>query len=424
MIIKRCLAIIFIFAVFVTSLMAVSANDYRTDTPDPLIRNIPTSIRNLRTQNVGLFLERLAEFIDENAVNEFDKVKKAHDWVALNIRYHASAFFSGRFPSQSVTQVVSSGLAVCAGYAEVFKYLCDLLKIESVIITGYARGIGSTTFGTENPYNSNHAWNRVKIYDNWYLVDSTWNSGFINNQRTFTARYKTEYLFTDPHIFIHTHFPGNPQNQLLPIPLTSQEFTNLPRTSANFFARVANLVPVSQRITPVNGRFFRLDFTSPINHHFLFSLFSGSGSGRVNNVLNYSNNSGKHTITFSFHRSGDYRLMFYSSPTGVGTHNGIGEFGFRVQIPEVIWGEIPADAVLLSPETQNLIRNTQTEFKVKPGKWNYITLIQGTNWHYLTLDENGVYSIIFTPSLTGQVYLAASETEYGVYETLAVFNVR
>ena len=419
--------IFLIFLIFTAAsnyLFALSADDYRTNTADPLIRNIPASIRNLRTRGADVYLERVAEYITEHAVNEFDKVKKAHDWVALNIRYNTSAFFSGRIPSQSVSNVISSGLAVCAGYAEVFNYLCRLLGVECEIIEGYARGYGSSLFGSENPYNTNHAWNKVKIYDNWYLIDTTWNSGYVNNNRGFTARYKTEYLFANPYEFVHSHFPVNPRDQLLDVPIISAQFMRLPKVGAPFFERIANLTPSLERITPIKGRFFRFDFTSPVNHHFMFNIYNQSGGSRLTNILSSSVRNGVNTVQFSFQRAGNYFIWIYSSANPRATHDGIAQLGFSVEIPDVTWGSIPGDAELISPESQSLTRNTHVEFKLSPGKWKYITLINGTNWRYLTPDEDGIFTLNYYVPSSGTVYLAGSETESGFYETLAVFNIR
>ncbi|MEL7647477.1 MAG: S-layer homology domain-containing protein [Sedimentibacter sp.] len=57
------------------------------------------------------------------------------------------------------------GIAVCEGYAEAFKLLCDQAQITSIVVTGKLDDIG-------------HAWNRVYISGKWYDVDVT------NNDKT------------------------------------------------------------------------------------------------------------------------------------------------------------------------------------------------------------------------------------------------
>lgn len=57
------------------------------------------------------------------------------------------------------------GIAVCEGYAEAFKLLCDKAQITSIVVTGKLDDVG-------------HAWNRVYISGKWYDVDVT------NNDKT------------------------------------------------------------------------------------------------------------------------------------------------------------------------------------------------------------------------------------------------
>jgi len=114
-------------------------------------------------------------------------------------------------------------------------------------------------------------------------------------------------------------------------------------------------------------------------------------------------------------------------------YEGIGELGFNVSIPAQGSAQgsaqsregIPGGARILFPEQRELSRNTQTELSVMPGKWKFIALIQGNNnWRYFTEDEEGVYRLSTRLETGGIWYLAASETECGVYETLALFTVK
>ena len=52
--------------------------------------------------------------------------------------------------------------AVCEGYARAFQLLCNELGVECVNVTGTADGEG-------------HQWNCVKLDNEWYQVDVTWN---------------------------------------------------------------------------------------------------------------------------------------------------------------------------------------------------------------------------------------------------------
>jgi transglutaminase/protease-like cytokinesis protein 3 len=68
---------------------------------------------------------------------------------------------------------------------------------------------------------------KVKVEGNWYLIDTTWDAGYLNG-RSFTARYRTVYLFINPYNFIHSHFPLNPDDQLLSTPMSAEDFLICP----------------------------------------------------------------------------------------------------------------------------------------------------------------------------------------------------
>jgi transglutaminase-like putative cysteine protease len=421
-VLRKIVIFVLIFTGWAASLFAAVPEEYRTALPDPLIKNMPASVTAYKSKGAEVYLQKVAEYIAEKSTGEFDKVKKIHDWVALNIRYNTAAYFSGNIPQQSVERVVSSGLAVCAGYSEVFSRLCDYLEVECEIVTGYARGLSTSLFQKESPYSSNHAWNKVKIEGQWYLIDTTWDSGYVNG-RSFVRKYKTDYLFPKPDFFIYDHFPLDPEDQLISPPVSAEYFIQLPRVRPDFFDHITGLSPNLQCVTEIRGRFFRMDVSVPPAHYLMFNLFNKNKTSQRNSFYGRMDN-GKYTLTFHFSASGTYRMWMYSSLSRTGTYTGIGEFGFLVEIPKEEPDIIPGEAEVLYPEGRTVNKNTRTEFKIKPGKWKHIALIKGNSWQYLSPDEEGLYAATANIQSSGIYYIAASETETGVYETLAAFQVK
>lgn len=73
--------------------------------------------------------------------------------------------------SYSAKGILYNKKGVCAGYAEFFKLICDNLGISCQYISGLAdngQNVGS------------HAWNRVKIGNTWYYIDTCWNACLKN----------------------------------------------------------------------------------------------------------------------------------------------------------------------------------------------------------------------------------------------------
>lgn len=108
------------------------------------------------------------------------------------------------------------GTAVCDGFSKSFSLFCNMEGIETVRIVGSAvTGSGSGL----------HAWNKIKIDDNWYLVDITWTELL---SATLTA-YGYEYIENLAHKYFlvtdkfvkdsHFNWEGRDKFDLYPTPL-------------------------------------------------------------------------------------------------------------------------------------------------------------------------------------------------------------
>ena len=93
---------------------------------------------------------------------EYQKEKKIHDFIVNNVSYG--------FPDENEKEdsdaynsygALVKGKAVCNGYAQAMKLLCDLAGLECRMVTGTADG-------------ESHAWNLICLEDEWYHTDVTW----------------------------------------------------------------------------------------------------------------------------------------------------------------------------------------------------------------------------------------------------------
>jgi hypothetical protein len=86
------------------------------------------------------------------------------------------------------------GIAVCEGYSEAFKLLCDRAGIYCIIVTGELDGVG-------------HAWNRVRINDKWYDVDVTNNDkeDLANSHMNIPMAIADQYLIEDSYYITDTN---------------------------------------------------------------------------------------------------------------------------------------------------------------------------------------------------------------------------
>lgn len=89
--------------------------------------------------------------------------------------------------------------AVCEGYARACKYILDDLEIPCIIASGIAKNSQNVT--------ESHAWNYVKVDENWYALDITWNDPIINNGTgRITDEIRYAYFLKGSNKFFEDHF--------------------------------------------------------------------------------------------------------------------------------------------------------------------------------------------------------------------------
>lgn len=89
-----------------------------------------------------------------NGMSEREAVNKIVRWIANKMTYELN--------NAQAYEGFATGRGQCHTYAQMFKAMCNVAGIESEYVRGIVSGGGS------------HAWNKVKIGNNWYWVDVTW----------------------------------------------------------------------------------------------------------------------------------------------------------------------------------------------------------------------------------------------------------
>ncbi len=234
------------------------AQKYREKPKHYLSQTVPKEIRNqvyaFPEKNLGL----LVNYLIQDASNDFLKVKIIHDWITENISYDEEVFFRRKHVKDSAETTLQKQKAVCDGFAKLFQAMCKSAGIETLYITGITKGYGYS----QNGYLGLHAWNAVKIQNSWYLVDITWDAGYINGQH-FIKQYSTDYLFLSPQAFIYTHFPTDDRHQFLNKPITKEKFVSLPYLQGKFFRyNLRLLTPHIKNTIRINGT-FKLEIECP-----------------------------------------------------------------------------------------------------------------------------------------------------------------
>ena len=127
-------------------------------------------------------------FIAKNikpGMSDFDKEIAVHDYIVKKCSYGYPADTEDAYTAYGA---LVSGKCVCDGYAEAFFLMMSCLKIDCDIV------VGDTKDGL-------HAWNQVKIEDNWYNVDLTWDDSLPD----MGSYVKHTYVNLPDRIFEATH---------------------------------------------------------------------------------------------------------------------------------------------------------------------------------------------------------------------------
>lgn len=95
------------------------------------------------------------EMNEQNLASDYEKALWFHDWLIFNADYDESMLI------HEPGGVLCRASGVCESYALAYQMLLDAAGIPVLYMTGYAGG-------------ESHAWNLVKLDNEWYHIDCTW----------------------------------------------------------------------------------------------------------------------------------------------------------------------------------------------------------------------------------------------------------
>ena len=114
----------------------------------------------------SLILDVIADYkiIVEGLISDYEIAIAIHDKIINDINYSYEA--DGITPeddlwAHNIIGVFSKQGAVCEGYSKAYQILLNYFGIENIIVSGSAD-------------NDEHMWNLIKLDNNWYDVDVTW----------------------------------------------------------------------------------------------------------------------------------------------------------------------------------------------------------------------------------------------------------
>lgn len=154
-----------------------------------------------------------------------------HDYIAKTARYYEYENIEDIPDScHNIYGTLVKSSAVCDGFAKSMKLILNKCDIESIVVTG-------------NLKNESHAWNLVKIDNNWYNLDLTSDKSIksINNSYVIHSYFNiTDEVIASTHVFddkdILPKCSSNEKNYYI----VKNKFINNSDLFKNKFAEVVN----------------------------------------------------------------------------------------------------------------------------------------------------------------------------------------
>jgi Skp family chaperone for outer membrane proteins len=188
--------------------------------------------------------DKLAEQISKDFTRDDEKARAIFTWIATNIKYDYAAYGVNERPvaytfrteeekiakekamKQELAQkTLKSKKGVCQGYSTLYKVVAEKGGLECEIIPGTSKSHPSHI--SKGPGARDHAWNAVKIGNEWKLLDATFGAGTVTGAKPeFVFKFNDKYFFSDPDTFFLNHFPDD--KKWLLTDKDEKDFANLP----------------------------------------------------------------------------------------------------------------------------------------------------------------------------------------------------
>jgi len=158
----------------------------------------------------------LSNAICQGTTDDYEKVRRIHDWVCENI-YYDNDYYEGRAETTEYdpVDVLQSRKTVCEGYTNLLQALIQAQNIPCRKIHGLALGSFNHSNITwsevdqawDQAYSdTNHAWNQAYIDNRWVNIDATWNSNNYYRYGKYHKNYMGDsYYDISLYDFSHTH---------------------------------------------------------------------------------------------------------------------------------------------------------------------------------------------------------------------------
>ena len=258
-------------------------------------------------------VEHLKSIIKENNLIQEEIAFLSFCWMAENVTYAHEEKRNGIKVDCSVEGMYKNGKSVCSGFSRLYNHLTTNLGIETVNISGYAKGSG---YVPGESYHSNHDWNAIKLRNKWYLLDITWGEGYSNHNK-YVKEFNPFYFCTPPKYFIYQHFPNEEKWQLLDKPISEKEYIDMINYKHNFFTYGFTEIIPNKSVVNINNNeynmkvYFEKNENLRLKINLYFENNKDENIGKENCIVDKKDN--YFDVIFNLPQKGLYNVRLYGS---------------------------------------------------------------------------------------------------------------
>ena len=377
--------------------------EFVTEIDEPVVYTPTADINNDNYQAIdavgktikysGDSTDELAQLLADNASTEIEKARIIYTWITHNIDYNVAAldelFKNNVYPDVTTKAVLSYRATICSGYANLYQQLAEKMGLKSVIVIGYAQA-GDYIVGVDDRVN--HAWNAVKIDGDWYLLDATWGSGTVNNDR-FEAKFNPFYFAPKPEEFIYTHYPLENQWQLLSNTYSRSQFDQLPDVAPELFKNGIELV--SHKGSQISAD-DRLAVVLKAQRDIVAIANLERDKQPVEGNYTLVQRQGENImVNVTFPQAGDYQLNIFAKPQdGNNSYPLVVSYDVSVtgsspQMPKIFKNFIENNGYIESPLEGSLVTQNSAYFKIKVDNAIDVQVVDQVTKKWHKLDRYG-----------------------------------
>lgn len=180
----------------------------------------------------GISVSGLVEKFKPLNPDEHMYVRAFYMWMVNHIAFDSRGYHHPRNASRNASTALIERAAVSEGFSLLFKSMCDYVRIECVVVSGYARQ-KTEEIGKASLPRNRWFWNAVKIRNTWYVLDACRGAGHTDRRyRNFRREPTDAWMYTDRTLFALNHFPDDEEQQFLRVPISRVQFNQSPIVEA------------------------------------------------------------------------------------------------------------------------------------------------------------------------------------------------